>query len=77
MPFPVVVASLQLQLTAQLEDWADEYDGDYELHILGRRTIVVTDASELRHILALRPTKFKRGLTPASIVGSKWVSKYV
>lgn len=44
------------------EGWAEEFGGDYELHLVGIRAIVVTGLADIRRILALRPTKFKRGL---------------
>lgn len=51
------------QIGHQFEGWADKYGGDYELRLLGRRCIVVTGVAEIRRILSLRPSKFKRGLT--------------
>lgn len=53
-------------MVQQFEAWADEFGGDYELHVFGTRTIVVTSVADMRRILALRPSKFKRGLTPVS-----------
>lgn len=47
----------------QFEGWADEFGGDYELHIFGKKTRVITNVAEMRRILSLRPSKFKRGLT--------------
>lgn len=63
---PASAACAVAQLTQQLEAWADEYKGDYELRVLGKRVIVVTDPVDVRRILSLRPSKFMRGLTPVS-----------
>lgn len=54
------------QLLQQLEGWADEYKGDYELRILGRRVIVIADPVKMRRIMAQRPSLFRRGLSPVS-----------
>lgn len=59
--------SMCRQLPQQLERWAQTYRGDYELNIMGRRVIVVLDASEIRRILTLRPSKFGRGFAPVSV----------
>lgn len=53
---------IRLQFVQQLEAWADEYKGDYELKIMGRRVIVVVDPIEIRRILVNRPSKIRRGI---------------
>ena len=55
------------QFTAQVESWAEEFEGDYELQIFGERVIVLTSVEDIRRVLALRPSKFVRGLTPVSL----------
>jgi len=51
------------QLHQQLEGWADEFGGDFELTITGKRIVFVTGAEDIRRILLSRPTKFRRGWT--------------
>lgn len=58
------------QLAQQMERWADKYGGDYELRLFGRRCIVVTSIPEIRRILSLRPSRFKRGLTDVRLFRS-------
>ena len=55
------------QFTAQVESWAEEFEGDYEIQIFGERVIVLTSVEDIRQVLALRPSKFLRGLTPVSL----------
>ncbi|CAN0309951.1 unnamed protein product, partial [Ascophyllum nodosum] len=52
------------KMTAQVESWAEELEGDYELQIFGERMIVLTSVKDIRRVLALRPSKFVRNLTP-------------
>jgi len=52
------------QLQEQIEGWADDFGGDFELKVTGQRVIFVTGAEDIRRILLSRPTKFKRGWTP-------------
>lgn len=54
------------QWAKQMEGWADKYPGDYEISMMGVRVIVVKDAAEIRRILSLRPSSFRRGLSPVS-----------
>ncbi|CAN0250653.1 unnamed protein product, partial [Scytosiphon promiscuus] len=42
----------------------DEFGGDYELFVFGRRVVFVTGTEDARRILHLRPTKFARGWFP-------------
>lgn len=51
------------QFTEQLEGWAKEFGGDYELHMFGRRVILVSALADVRRMLNLRPSKFHRGMT--------------
>lgn len=55
------------QLMQQVEGWADEFGGDYEVTLIGKRVIFVTDPEDIRRILLLRPSKFKRGWRPVSV----------
>ena len=55
------------QITAQLASWAEEFEGDYELQIFGERVIVVTSVEDIRRVLALRPSKFARNVSPVSL----------
>lgn len=54
------------QIVEQFEAWAEEFGGDYEIQLVGTRVIVVTGLSDIRRILTLRPSKFKRGMVPVS-----------
>ena len=54
------------QLIAQVENWAKEFGGDYELNIFGRRMVVLTSVADIRRVLTLRPSKFRRGLDSVS-----------
>ena len=54
------------QMVQQLEGWADEFGGDYELSLFGKRMVVLTRPAECRRVLSLRPAKFGRGLTPVN-----------
>lgn len=54
------------QINQQLEAWADEFGGDFELTIAGSTVVFVTGAEDMRRILLLRPTVYKRGWTPVS-----------
>lgn len=56
--------SFSCQLHEQIEGWADDFGGDFELTVTGQRVIFVTGAEDIRRILLSRPTKFKRGWTP-------------
>ena len=56
------------QMMQQVEGWADEFGGDYEVTLVGKRVIFVTEAEDMRRILLLRPSKFKRGWRPVSFV---------
>lgn len=56
----------QPQATQQLEGWAREFGGNYELYLFGRRAVVVTEVGDIRRILTLRPSKFKRGVKSVS-----------
>lgn len=49
------------QITQQLEDWAKKFGGDYEINIFGSSVVVLTSVSEIRQVLNLRPSKFRRG----------------
>ncbi|CAM9835267.1 unnamed protein product [Ectocarpus fasciculatus] len=53
------------KLMQQVEGWADEFGGDYEVTLIGKRVIFVTGAEDIRRILLLRPSKFRRGYTPS------------
>ena len=55
------------QFTAQVESWAGEFEGDYEIQIFGERVTVLTSVEDIRQVLALRPSKFVRHLTPVSL----------
>lgn len=55
-----------VQLAQQLEGWADKYKESYELKILGKRVIVVFNPDDVKNIFLMRPSKFRRGLTPVS-----------
>eukprot|EP00752_Nemacystus_decipiens_P014607 g13007.t1 len=59
---------------AQLEGWAKEFGGDYEIQLVGKRVIVVTGLADIRRILIQRPTKFKRGLGPDQMT---WAAEQV
>ncbi len=52
------------QLNQQLEAWAEELGGDFELSIAGSTVVFVTGAEDMHRILLLRPSVFKRGWTP-------------
>ncbi|CAM9310328.1 unnamed protein product [Ascophyllum nodosum] len=60
------------KLTAQVENWAKELGGDYELNIFGRRMVVLTSVADIRRVLTLRPSKFRRGLDSSRTL---WVGK--
>ncbi|CAM9729929.1 unnamed protein product [Ectocarpus sp. 4 AP-2014] len=62
------------KMVQQVEGWADEFGGDYEITLIGKRVIFVTDAEDIRRILLLRPSKFKRGWRPSQF---PWMSKKV
>ncbi|CAN0228567.1 unnamed protein product [Pylaiella littoralis] len=62
------------KLNQQLEGWADEFGGDFEVTIAGNRIVFVTGAEDVRRILLLRPSKFKRGWTAGPL---RWMSKEV
>lgn len=49
------------QLNQQLEGWADEFGGDFELAIFGKRVVFVTGPEDARRMNHQRPTKFLRG----------------
>ena len=51
------------QITQQFEGWASEFGGDYELDIFGVRMVVVTGLADIRSILMLRPSAFKRDMS--------------
>ena len=51
------------QITQQLEGWASEFGGDYELDIFGVRMVVVTGLADIRSMLMLRPSTFKRDVS--------------
>ena len=53
-------------MTKQVEDWAQEFGGDYEINIFGRSVVVLTSAPEIRQVLHLRPSKFRRGFASVS-----------
>ena len=55
-----------IQLVQQLEGWADELGGNFELTLFGRRAVVATTVADVRRVLSLRPQVFRRGLTPVS-----------
>eukprot|EP00752_Nemacystus_decipiens_P014601 g13003.t1 len=71
---PGALVQYKRKEVAQLEGWAEEFGGDYELHLLGRRIIVVTGLADIRRMLTLRPSKFKRGLLPDQYT---WASEQV
>ncbi|CBN79213.1 cytochrome P450 [Ectocarpus siliculosus] len=58
----------------QLEGWAKEFGGDYELYLAGNKVTVVSGLSDIRRILTLRPSKFKRGIVTNQ---TKWASEQV
>ncbi|CAN0178058.1 unnamed protein product, partial [Ectocarpus fasciculatus] len=62
------------KMMQQVEGWADEFGGDYEVTLIGKRVIFVTEAEDIRRILLLRPSKFKRGWRPSQF---QWMSKKV
>ncbi|CAM9971103.1 unnamed protein product, partial [Ectocarpus fasciculatus] len=62
------------QSVSQLEGWAKEFGGDYELHVSGTKVIVVTGLSDIRRILTLRPSRFKRGIR---VNQTKWAAEQV
>ena len=64
------------QITAQVESWAGEFEGDYELQIFGERVIVLTSVKDIRRVLTLRPSKFVRHLTPVSLRHALRLSLY-
>lgn len=51
------------QMVGQMEAWADELGGNYELTMFGKRTVVATEVADVRRVLNLRPSLFKRGLS--------------
>ena len=51
------------QMPQQLEGWAGEFGGDYELDIFGVRMVVVTGLADIRSMLTLRPSAFKRDVS--------------
>ena len=51
------------QLTGQIERWAEEFGGDFELHLFGKRTIALTSVEDIRRVLALRPSKYCRDVS--------------
>eukprot|EP00904_Undaria_pinnatifida_P007026 jgi/Undpi1/3453/HiC_scaffold_16.g06825.m1 len=57
-------------IVAHAEAWAKEFGGDYELQIFGRRVVVVTGLADIRRILAIRPSKMRRGLASAGMAPS-------
>eukprot|EP00903_Cladosiphon_okamuranus_P016174 g14925.t1 len=59
---------------AVFEGWAEELGGNYEVHLVGTRAVVVTGLADIRRILTLRPTKFQRGLN-AKILG--WAPRQI
>ncbi|CAN0394924.1 unnamed protein product, partial [Ectocarpus sp. 12 AP-2014] len=62
------------KMMQQVEGWADEFGGDYEITLIGKRVIFVTDAEDIRRILLLRPSKFKRGWRPSQF---PWMSNKI
>lgn len=67
-PTPPTPSSIPIfstcQMNQQLQGWADEFGGDFELTIAGTRVVFVTEAEEIRRLLLLRPSKLRRGWTP-------------
>eukprot|EP00903_Cladosiphon_okamuranus_P020514 g18832.t1 len=59
------------KINQQLEAWAEELGGDFELTIAGSTVVFVTGAEDIHRILLLRPTVFKRGWTPTQF---SWMS---
>lgn len=53
-------------MVQQFEGWADEFGGDYELTLFGKKMVVLTSPADCRRIMTLRPSKFGRGLTPVN-----------
>lgn len=62
------------QSVSQLEGWAKEFGGDYELYFAGNKVTVVTGLSDIRRILTLRPSRFKRGVVTNQ---TKWAAEQV
>eukprot|EP00752_Nemacystus_decipiens_P003173 g2936.t1 len=62
------------KINQQLEAWADELGGDFELTIAGSTVVFVTGAEDMHRILLLRPTLFKRGWTPTQF---SWMSERI
>ncbi|CAN0418983.1 unnamed protein product, partial [Ascophyllum nodosum] len=60
------------KIAAQLASWAEEFEGDYEIQIFGERVIVLTSVEDIRRVLALRPSKFVRNLSPKV---SSWAAR--
>ncbi|CAN0206214.1 unnamed protein product, partial [Hapterophycus canaliculatus] len=60
------------QSVAQIERWAEEFGGDYELNLVGTRVICVTGLADIRRIMTLRPAKFRRGLVANQ---SEWAGR--
>ncbi|CBJ30458.1 cytochrome P450 [Ectocarpus siliculosus] len=58
------------KMMQQVEGWADDLGGDYEITLIGKRVIFVTDPEDIRRILLLRPSKFKRGWRPVGVYPS-------
>lgn len=54
------------QMFTQMENWADEFGGDYMLQAFGRRMVVLTSFADIRRVLAMRPSKFCRGIDSVS-----------
>eukprot|EP00752_Nemacystus_decipiens_P003174 g2937.t1 len=52
------------KLALQVEGWADDFGGDFELTIAGSTVVFATEPEDIRRILLLRPSVFKRGWTP-------------
>ncbi|CAM9461272.1 unnamed protein product [Ectocarpus fasciculatus] len=62
------------KMIQQVEGWADEFGGDYEITLIGKKMIVVTGAEDIRRMLLLRPSKFRRGWRPSQF---PWMSKTI
>ncbi|CAN0057062.1 unnamed protein product [Scytosiphon promiscuus] len=63
--------SLQMEtdkFNDQVEGWAEEFGGDYELFLLGTRVVIVTGTDDARRIHHLRPSKFSRGWFPGQFL---------
>lgn len=53
-------------MVQQMETWADELGGKFQLTVFGKRVVVVAGIDGVRHVLNKRPNIFRRGLTPVS-----------